>query len=45
MSLLALDLTAVVLLLAEKPVLGATVVALAGVAFAQKRLLGRPARA
>jgi Zn-dependent protease len=41
--LLAVDFAAVVLLLAEKPLLGATVAALAGVAFAQKRLLGRPA--
>jgi hypothetical protein len=43
MSLLVVDITAVVLLLAEKPVLGTAVVALAAVAFAQKRLLGRPA--
>src|SRR5437773_4763820 len=42
-SLLAVDFAAVVLLLAEKPLLGTTVVAFAGVAFAQKRLLGRPA--
>jgi Zn-dependent protease len=43
MSLLAVDLGAVMLLLAEKPVLGAMVAALATVAFAQKRLLDRPA--
>lgn len=43
MSLLAVDFAAVVLLLAEKPLLGTTVGALAAVAFAQKRLLGRPA--
>jgi Zn-dependent protease len=43
MSLLAADFAAVVLLLAEKPLLGIMVVALAAVAFAQKRLLGRPA--
>jgi hypothetical protein len=43
LSLLAVDVAAVVLLLAEKPLLGITVAALAGVAFGQKRLLGRPA--
>jgi Zn-dependent protease len=42
-SLLAADFAAVVLLLAEKPLLGTTVAALAAVAIAQKRLLGRPA--
>jgi Zn-dependent protease len=42
-SLVAADVAAVVLLLAEKPLLGIMVVALAAVAFAQKRLLGRPA--
>jgi Zn-dependent protease len=44
MSLLAVDLTAVALLLAEKPLLGAAVFALVAVAFAQKRLVGRPAQ-
>jgi Zn-dependent protease len=44
-GLLAVDISMVVLLLAERPVLGITVAALAAVAFAQKRLLGRPARA
>jgi Zn-dependent protease len=42
-SLLVVDISAVVLLMAEKPLLGTTVAALATVAFAQKRLLGRPA--
>ncbi len=42
-GLLAVDLSAVVLLLAERPLLGAIVAALAAIALAHKRLLGRPA--
>jgi Zn-dependent protease len=44
-SLVALDASALVLLLAERPVLGVTVAALAAVAFAQKRLVGPRPRA
>lgn len=44
-GLLAVDISMVVLLLAERPVLGITVAALAAIAFGQKRLLGPPARA
>ena len=40
MGLLAVDCSAVVLLLAARPLLGVTVAALAAVAFAQKRLVG-----
>ena len=40
MALLAVDCSAVVLLLAARPLLGVTVAALAAVAFAQKRLVG-----
>ena len=43
-TLLAVDLSAVVLLLAARPLLGFTVAALAAVAFAQKRLVGRAPR-
>jgi Zn-dependent protease len=39
-ALLAVDAAAVVLLLAEKPLFGATVAALAAVAYGQKRLIG-----
>jgi Zn-dependent protease len=39
-GLLAVDASAVVLLLAAKPLIGVTVAALAAVAFAQKRLVG-----
>ena len=43
-TLLAVDLSAMVLLLAARPLLGFTVAALAAVAFAQKRLVGRAPR-
>jgi Zn-dependent protease len=42
-GLLAVDVSTVALLLAERPVIGLTVAALVGVALAQRRLLGRPA--
>ena len=41
-GLLAVDLTFAVLLLAERPVIGATVIAVAAVAYAQKRLVRAP---
>jgi Zn-dependent protease len=41
-GLLAVDLSFAVLLLAEKPVLGATVIAVAAVAYGQKRLIRPP---
>jgi Zn-dependent protease len=41
-GLLAVDLSFAVLLLAEKPALGATVIAVAAVAYGQKRLVGAP---
>lgn len=44
-SLVAVDASALVLLLAERPVLGVSVVALAAVAFGQKRLVGPRPRA
>jgi Zn-dependent protease len=44
-ALLAVDVSAVVLLLAERPLFGITVAALAAVAFAQKRFVGRAPRA
>jgi Zn-dependent protease len=40
--LLAVDLSVAVLLLAEKPVIGATVIAVAAVAYGQKRFLRAP---
>jgi Zn-dependent protease len=43
--LLALDLSLAVLLLAERPALGATVIAVAAVAYGQKRLVRAPRRA
>ena len=43
--LLAVDLSLSVLLLAARPVLGATVIAIATVAYGQKRLLRAPRRA
>jgi Zn-dependent protease len=43
-SLIAVDLSLVVLLAAERPLLGITVAALAAVAFAQKRYVGRAPR-
>lgn len=43
-SLLAVDVSAVVLIAAERPLLGVTVAALAAVAFAQKRFVGRTPR-
>jgi Zn-dependent protease len=43
-TLLAVDVSAVVLLLAARPLLGVTVAALAAVAFAQKRFVGRAPR-
>jgi Zn-dependent protease len=45
MGLLAVDCSAVVLLLAARPLLGVTVAALAAAAFAQKRLVGPRLRA
>jgi Zn-dependent protease len=41
-ALLAVDLSFAVLLLAERPVLGATVIAIAAVAYGQKRLVRAP---
>jgi Zn-dependent protease len=43
-SLIAVDLSLVVLLAAERPLLGITVAVLAAVAFAQKRYVGRAPR-
>jgi Zn-dependent protease len=42
MTLVALDVSALAFLLAARPLLGVAVAALAAVAFAQKRYLGRP---
>jgi Zn-dependent protease len=41
-GLLAVDLSFAVLLLAERPVIGATVIAVAAVAYGQKRLVRAP---
>jgi hypothetical protein len=41
-GMLAVDLSFAVLLLAERPVIGATVIAVAAVAYGQKRLVRAP---